>query len=59
MLEKIHRIELDESIYGKAVITIYDKDGNILDRIFPKWNHRWVVLQEINKKWLEYLRRRR
>jgi len=56
--EKVARIELDQNIYGKAILTLYDKHGAMIERIFPKWNHRWVVLQQINKQWIEYLERK-
>jgi len=58
VFSEIGSIELDQSIYKKAVITIYDKHGAMMKRLFPKWEHRWVVLQQINQQWIKHLERR-
>lgn len=53
---EIGSIELDESIYGKAKIYLKDKEGYYLKILYPKWNARWLVLNKLNERWLNYLK---
>ena len=49
-------IELDNSIYLKPVINIYN-GSTIIKQIFPKEEKKDEVFSQINKKWYEQIKK--
>ena len=52
-IRDVHSIELDQSVWGKAVIVWRRKDGSVAKKVSVKWNQRYEAFRNVHKAWFE------